>query len=108
VAIISASNKWSPYNAWARLLYRRLTGHGPKEIVREYRSLRSFKPLLARHGLDVIKASFFAPTIFLSPLDELFPSQAVATSDVLERLGGTMQQKLGTGFLVKCKPHQLS
>lgn len=100
--IISGINKWSPYNTWDRLLYRKVTGRRPAAIVHEYHAEKGYRELLAHGSLRVEDVVYFDFNVFLPPLDRRIASMAVAASEKLEPCCRSRLRKLGNGFLIKC------
>jgi ubiquinone/menaquinone biosynthesis C-methylase UbiE len=99
--ILSGLNTWSPYNAWDRLVYRRLTRRRPAAIVNEYHDENEYRAWLALEQLSIVDIVYFDFHLFLAPLDRRFARWAVSTSEQLELNGRGWARRLGNGFLVK-------
>lgn len=99
--VISGINRWSPYNAWDRLVHRRLKQWQPAGIVHEYHDDNEYRGWLKRSGLSVVDVVYFDFDLFLPPLDKYARSVAVGSSERLESCGRSRWRRLGNGFLVK-------
>lgn len=104
VLILSGLNASSPYNAWDRLFYRRVTGwKSSATIVHEYHTESDYRRMLSAHGMVVKDVVFFDFNLFLPPLDRRLMRLGVALSDRLESQGRGFLRRLGNGFLVTCQ-----
>jgi ubiquinone/menaquinone biosynthesis C-methylase UbiE len=101
--ILSAITKWSPFNTWERLVYRRMTRRGPGPIVQEYHTEEQFRKLLQTLGLEIVDISYFDFSLVVSPFHHGLPGVSMALSERLECLRRGRLRKLGNGFLVKCR-----
>jgi hypothetical protein len=108
LAVISANNKWSPYNVWDRLVYRRaVSGTQPDAIVREFHSEAELSRHLAAEGLEVVESFYFDFTLIPRPLGRgrlLSRLDALIRGWLARRELPRPLQKLGNGFVVTCAP----
>jgi ubiquinone/menaquinone biosynthesis C-methylase UbiE len=98
--ILSGINKWSPYNLWDRILYRKITGRRPKAIVHEYHDEKQYKDWFVRCDLSVNDIAYFDFNVFVPPLDKRFGNISVTCSGHLESHCRGMFRILGNGFLI--------
>ena len=101
VYVLSGINKWSPYNLWDRLLYRKITGRRPAAIVHEYHDEKQYRELLARSDLRIKDIAYFDFDVFFPPLDRRLANIAVTCSEHLESCSRGWLRTLGNGFLIK-------
>lgn len=101
--LFSAINKWSPFNMWERVVYRKVTHKGPGPIVREFHTNQFYQKLLPACGFAIIDEAYFDFNLLGRPLDEMIPEVALTLSERLERLSRSQFRKLGNGFLLKCR-----
>jgi ubiquinone/menaquinone biosynthesis C-methylase UbiE len=101
--ILSALNKWSPFNVWDRLVYRRLARLGSGPIVQEYHTEGHYRKLLPTFGLEIVDISYFDFSLVVHPLDYKLPEISLRLSERLESLRQSIWQRLGNGFLVKSR-----
>lgn len=100
VCLITGINAWSPYNAWDRLVYRRITGHRPAAIVHEYHSVRQYRNMLEREELRVSEVEYFGFDLLPPPLDRRFAALSSTVGRKLEILRTTLFARLFSGFVV--------
>ena len=101
--ILSAINKWSPFNAWDRLVYRKLTGLESGPIVQEYHTEKHYRRLLPALGLEIADVSYFDFSLVVHPLDYKVPEFSLALSERFECFDQSILRKLGNGFLLKSR-----
>jgi ubiquinone/menaquinone biosynthesis C-methylase UbiE len=101
--ILSSINKWSPFNAWDRLVYRRLKGSNPGPIVQEYHTEEYYWQLLPAAGFEITGLSYFDFSLVVHPLDYKLPEISWALSELCEGFRHGMLRGLGNGFLIDCR-----
>jgi ubiquinone/menaquinone biosynthesis C-methylase UbiE len=101
--VLSAITKWSPFNAWDRLVYRKLARLDSGPIVQEYHTEEHYRKLLPAFGLNIVDVLYFDFSLVVHPLDYKLPKISLALSERLECFRQSMLRKLGNGFLVKCR-----
>ena len=82
--ILSAINKWSPFNTWDRLVYRKLTGRGSGPIVQEYHTEEFYRELLPGCRLEIVDTLYFDFSLIVHPLDYKIPQFSWGLSERLE------------------------
>lgn len=103
VMIVSGQNAWSPYNAWHRFIYSRITGRQAAAIVHEFHTEDEYRRLLTRQGLSVEDIVYFDFDLVPPPFNRRMVGLQAAWRNRLESRGRASGKRLANGFLVKCR-----
>lgn len=101
--LFSSINKWSPFNTWDRLVYRKATRKGPGPIVREFHTMSYYRRLLPACGFTILSAAYYDFSLIGRPFDAMIPRLASGLSERLERLRTSKLRGLGNGFVIRCQ-----
>jgi 2-polyprenyl-3-methyl-5-hydroxy-6-metoxy-1,4-benzoquinol methylase len=116
VIVVTLPNRVSPYRVWQRTVYRGLRAalgtirgrRPPAEISHREYTRASYSRLLQSCGLTIADTVYYNFSLFVFPLDRMFPGLAVRASRAMERFGRGALGWLGTGFIVRAeKPRSL-
>jgi 2-polyprenyl-3-methyl-5-hydroxy-6-metoxy-1,4-benzoquinol methylase len=101
--ILSGINRWSPYNAWDRSIYRPLTRWSPAGIVHEYHTAAEYRDWLQEDGLSILDVVYFDFALVPRPFDRFAAGLAVGMSERLEGFGRSWCRGVANGFLVRAQ-----
>ena len=99
--ILSGITKWSPYNVFDRLVYRKIKRWQPACIVREFHNEAEYCTLLSRAQLEVVDLAYFNYFPDIARLEELLPTWIARLG--VDRLSSSWLRRLGRGFIVMAR-----